>query len=72
MSATTAPTAQPAAMLEHRIRQRAYELYQVRVQGFALQDWLQAERDVLDEITRFREAAAAPGEGKITLGKTAG
>ena len=72
MSATTAPRAQPDAMLEHRIRQCAYELYQVRVQGSDLQDWLQAERKVLDEITRSREPAAAPSEGKITLGKTAG
>ena len=43
--------AQPDPMLEHRIRQRAYELYQVRVQGSDSQDWLQAEREVLHEIT---------------------
>jgi hypothetical protein len=72
MSATTAPRAQPDAMLEHRIRQCAYELYQVRVQGSDLQDWLQAERDVLHEITCSKEPAAAPSEAEITFGKTTG
>jgi hypothetical protein len=71
MSATKAPMAQPDAMLEHRIRQYAYELYQVRVQGSDLQDWLQAEREVLDEITCSREPAAALSEAKMTFGKTA-
>jgi Protein of unknown function (DUF2934) len=51
MSAAVTPMAQPDPMLEHRIRQRAHELYQVRVQGSDLQDWLQAEREVLHEIT---------------------
>ena len=68
----TKDRAEPDAMLEHRIRQRAYEIYHARVKDANLQDWLQAEREVLDEITRFREAAAAPREVKITLGKAAG
>lgn len=72
MSATTAPMAQADAMLEHRIRQYAYELYQIRVHGSDLQDWLQAEREVLHEITSCKEPAAAPSEAKITFGKTAG
>jgi DUF2934 family protein len=72
MSATTAPMAQPDAMLEHRIRQHAYDLYQVRVHGSDFQDWLQAEQEVLHEITHRTEAAATPREAKITFGKTAG
>ena len=72
MLATKAPTAQPDPMLEHRIRQWAYELYRVRVQGSDLQDWLQAERDVLHEITCSKEPAAAPSEAEITFGKTTG
>lgn len=72
MSATTAPMAQADAMLEHRIRQYAYELYQIRVHGSDLQDWLQAEREVLHEITCSKEPAAAPSEAKIAFGKTTG
>jgi hypothetical protein len=36
-------------MLEHEIQMRAYELYERRGggAGFALQDWLQAEAEVL-------------------------
>lgn len=35
--------------IEERIRQRAFELYEWRgrVDGFALDDWLQAERELL-------------------------
>lgn len=34
--------------IEERVRQRAYQLYQQRrgVDGFALNDWLQAEREI--------------------------
>lgn len=37
------------AVLEHEIQIRAYELYEKRGKngGFALQDWLQAEAEVL-------------------------
>ena len=59
MSATTAPTAQPDAMLEHRIRQHAYELYQARVHGSDLHDWLQAEREVLREVSCSKEPSVA-------------
>ena len=39
--------------LEERIRQKARELYEKRgrVEGYALQDWLEAERMVKDEQT---------------------
>jgi hypothetical protein len=43
-------------MVQHRIRQRAYELHQTRERGSPIQDWLEAEEEVLDEIaqsTRF-------------------
>jgi Protein of unknown function (DUF2934) len=44
----------PNAMWEHRIRQRAFEIYQARRQrcipGTDCQDWLEAERLVLEEI----------------------
>jgi DUF2934 family protein len=35
--------------IEERIRQRAYELYEQRgrIKGFALDDWLRAEREIL-------------------------
>ena len=43
-----ANTAQSAG-IEDRIRHRAYQLYEQRgtVDGFALDDWLQAEAEVL-------------------------
>lgn len=47
----TLTTERPDAMLQDRIRQRAYELYRAREDGSDLQDWLQAEHEVLDEIT---------------------
>ena len=45
----------PNAMWEKRIRQRAYEIYEARLQNSCLssnelQDWLEAERTVLQEI----------------------
>jgi hypothetical protein len=44
--------------IEERIRRRAYELYEERgkVDGFALDDWLQAERELL--------RAGSPGKAK--------
>jgi len=35
--------------IEERVRQRAYQLYEQRgrVDGFALDDWLRAEREIL-------------------------
>ena len=46
---------------EERIRRRAYELYEQRgrVDGFALDDWFQAESEILG--ARERKAKAARG-----------
>ena len=46
------------AELEEQIRRRAYELYEQRgrVDGYALDDWLQAEAEVLDIRTKTRAA----------------
>jgi hypothetical protein len=41
---------QPDAMLEHRIQQRAYEIHQKKANGSPLEDWLEAERQVLREV----------------------
>jgi hypothetical protein len=40
---------------EERIRRRAYELYEQRgkADGFALNDWLQAEREILEARQHF-------------------
>ena len=40
-------------MLEHEVRLRAYERYQRRgkVDGHALEDWLQAEAEVLQRLS---------------------
>jgi hypothetical protein len=48
--------------LEERIRRRAYELFEQRgrVDGFALQDWLQAEGEILG-AQKSRKAKAAIG-----------
>ena len=45
---------------EQRIRRRAYELYEQRgrVDGFALDDWFQAEREILG-AERQKKAKAA-------------
>lgn len=42
-------TRRPEPMLEHEIRLRAYDLYvqRGRIDGSALDDWLQAEAEVL-------------------------
>jgi Protein of unknown function (DUF2934) len=47
---TIAKAKPPEPMLEHEIRLRAYDLYQQRgrMDGQALDDWLQAEAEVLD------------------------
>ncbi|HEX6820763.1 MAG TPA: DUF2934 domain-containing protein [Candidatus Sulfotelmatobacter sp.] len=53
MSSTTlsdlARTKPLEAIVEHEVQKRAYELYEQRGKGsgFALQDWLQAEAEVL-------------------------
>ena len=45
---------------EERIRRRAYELYEQRgrVDGFALDDWLQAEGEILGAQKRPKVKAA--------------
>ena len=42
----------PEPILEHSIRIRAYEIYEQRgrVQGHALEDWLQAEAELLRRV----------------------
>ncbi len=54
-----AKTAQSSG-IEERIRRRAYELYEQRgkVDGFALDDWLQAEGEILG-VQNQRTARAA-------------
>jgi hypothetical protein len=48
--------------IEERIRRRAYQLYEQRgrVDGFALDDWLKAEREILG-AQKPRNAKAAKG-----------
>ena len=48
--------------IEERIRKRAYQLYEQRgrVDGFALDDWLRAEREILG-AQKPRKAKAARG-----------
>ena len=47
---------------QERIRRRAFELYEQRgrVDGFALDDWLQAEREILG-VQKQRKVKAARG-----------
>jgi hypothetical protein len=45
---------QAAAELEEKVRIRAYELYEQRgrMDGFALDDWLEAEAEVTKKATK--------------------
>ncbi len=47
-------------LLRRRIALRAYQLYEDRgyVNGFDVQDWLQAEREVLGQVEQPEKAAA--------------
>ena len=47
---TPQEAAEARAELEEQIRRRAYELYEQRgrIDGYALDDWLQAEAEVSD------------------------
>jgi hypothetical protein len=45
----------PDVMLQHRIQQRAYEIHQTKANGSSLEDWLEAERQVLREIRHARD-----------------
>ena len=49
-----------AALLRRLFARRAYQLYEARgcLDGFDLQDWLQAEREVLEQLTEPEQAAA--------------
>lgn len=49
-SEETHGTTRPEIMLEERIRQRAYELYEKRLRCSDVDDWLDAEREVLSGI----------------------
>ena len=55
---TPQEAAEARAELEEQIRRRAYELYEQRgrVDGYGLDDWLQAEAEVLDIRTKTRAA----------------
>jgi hypothetical protein len=48
-------------LLRRRIARRAYQLYEARgcADGFDLQDWLQAEDEILGEVEQPEKAAAA-------------
>jgi Protein of unknown function (DUF2934) len=58
----------PDSMLEHRIQQRAYEIHQTNATGSPLEDWLEAERQVLREVGRWRDGLSrrTADEGKRT------
>ena len=49
------------ALLRRLFARRAYQLYEARgcLDGFDLQDWLQAEREILGEVEQPEKAAAA-------------
>jgi hypothetical protein len=54
-------TEEPEAALQDRIRQRAYELFQAKSGGSDMEDWLQAEREILHEMTpRKTSGTSAP------------
>lgn len=50
-------------MLEHQIRQRAYEIYLARLRNPALHDWLQAECELLKATTYFERSQFVPESG---------
>ena len=54
---------EPEARLQDRIRQRAYELFQAKLGNSEMQDWLQAEREILHEIAPHSESGTAPNKG---------
>ena len=63
----------PDIMLDHRIQQRAYEIHQSKANGSPLEDWLQAERQILQEISYGRDGfRRATGTRKLTEGNRAG
>ena len=52
----------PDAMLQHRIQQRAFEIHETKANGSQLEDWLEAERQVLQEISHAHDGFG-PGAG---------
>ena len=48
------------ALLRRLFARRAYQLYEARgcLDSFDVQDWLQAEREVLEQLTEPEQAAA--------------
>ena len=48
------------ALQRRLFARRAYQLYEERgcLDGFDVQDWLQAEREVLEQLTEPEQAAA--------------
>ena len=56
------------AMFEHRIRQRAHEIYQARQENPASYDWLQAEREILKETSHFERTQTVPETGSVESG----
>ena len=64
-SATSpAPNRTSPTDIEERIRRRAYEIYEQRgrIEGLDLDDWLQAEAEVMGAI-QPRQSKAARGSG---------
>ena len=63
----------PDIMLDHRIQQRAYEIHQSKTNGSPLEDWLQAERQILQEISYGRDGfRRATGTRKLPEGNRVG
>ncbi len=58
----TLQTEKPEATLQDQIRQRAYELFQTKSGNSEMQDWLQAEREMLHEIAPHSESGTAPNK----------
>ncbi len=53
----------PKATLEDQIRQRAYELFQqAKSGGSEMQNWLQAEREILHAIAPHSKSGTAPNK----------
>jgi hypothetical protein len=50
------PQSAPDAMLEQRIRCRAYEIYLARQRDPALFDWMQAESEILCDMPTLEGA----------------
>ena len=49
--ATTHQNSSMQEILHQHIAKRAYEIYERRIRQGALDDWLQAEREILDQTT---------------------